>query len=184
MHDSNDIHHSAMREPQVIAINYIEKTFNQIIKNIHIRPCGHPSIVLKRIAHVKSPGSDNGWKVADRQTKISFPGKNKDEAWRFGKFRTLFEARKLTLPRSVRWQAFIRDLHCAQDWPSRHKAVPFTNQTCCTILRNLRDIYYRDPELFRSQSVVDRYVDVVAYTCGVTRIDLNVVGTSMLYDRR
>lgn len=83
MHDSNDIHHSAMREPQVMAVNYIEKTFNQIIKDIHIRPCGHPSIVLKRIAHVKSPGSDNSWEVADRQTKITFPGKNKDEAWRF-----------------------------------------------------------------------------------------------------
>jgi DNA topoisomerase VI subunit A len=38
-----------------------------------------------------------------------------------------------------------------------------------------RDIYYRDPELFRSQTFVDRYVDMIAYTCGVTRFDLNVV---------
>jgi meiotic recombination protein SPO11 len=43
-----------------------------------------------------------------------------------------------------------------------------------------RDIYYRDPELFRSQTFVDRYVDMIAYTCGVTRFDLNVVSLLVL----
>jgi hypothetical protein len=44
-----------------------------------------------------------------------------------------------------------------------------------------RDIYYRDPSLFRNQETVDRYVDDIAHTCGVTRRDLNIVsltGTS------
>jgi meiotic recombination protein SPO11 len=37
-------------------------------------------------------------------------------------------------------------------------------------------MYYRDPELFMRQAVVDRYVDDIAYTFGVCRDALNVVG--------
>ena len=39
----------------------------------------------------------------------------------------------------------------------------------------LRDIYYRDPNLFVNQTVVDRHVDRIARTFGVARADLNVV---------
>jgi len=39
----------------------------------------------------------------------------------------------------------------------------------------VRDIYYREPELFLKQSVVNRYVDDIAYTLGVDRDALNVV---------
>ena len=39
-----------------------------------------------------------------------------------------------------------------------------------------RDVYYRDPELFMKQAVVDRYVDDIAYTLGIDRDSLNVVG--------
>ena len=38
-----------------------------------------------------------------------------------------------------------------------------------------RRIYYQDPALFKSQNVVDKYVDIFAYTFGVQRSDLNVV---------
>lgn len=38
-----------------------------------------------------------------------------------------------------------------------------------------RDIYYRDPELFIKQTVVNRYVDDIAYTLGVDRDALNIV---------
>ena len=37
------------------------------------------------------------------------------------------------------------------------------------------DIYYRHPDLFVKQPVVDRYVDDLACTFGVTRAQLNVV---------
>lgn len=40
-----------------------------------------------------------------------------------------------------------------------------------------RNIYYKDPALFRSQNVVDRYIDIVAYTLGVQRAALNVVSS-------
>ena len=76
-----------LREAQAKVVNYIEGTFIKITEDIQIRPCGRPSIVLKRITDVKSrEESDNsleGFEIADREIKISFPGKNKDEAWRF-----------------------------------------------------------------------------------------------------
>ena len=37
-------------------------------------------------------------------------------------------------------------------------------------------MFYKDPLLFKKQAVVDRYVDILAYTFGVQRADLNVVG--------
>lgn len=40
-----------------------------------------------------------------------------------------------------------------------------------------RNIFYKDPVLFKSQSVVDRYIDIVAYTLGVQRAALNVVSS-------
>lgn len=41
-----------------------------------------------------------------------------------------------------------------------------------------RDIYYRDPALFGRQSHVDRYVDSIAYTFGVTRSALHVTAAA------
>jgi meiotic recombination protein SPO11 len=38
-----------------------------------------------------------------------------------------------------------------------------------------RDLYYRDPNLFRSQHTVDRYIDDIARSFGVPRSLLNVV---------
>jgi len=43
-----------------------------------------------------------------------------------------------------------------------------------------RDMYYRDPELFVKQAVVDRYVDDIAYTLGIERDALNVVSVTFL----
>ncbi|RKF57914.1 Meiotic recombination protein SPO11 [Golovinomyces cichoracearum] len=38
-----------------------------------------------------------------------------------------------------------------------------------------RDVYYKEPELFKHQSVVDRYLNDIAFTFGVERDALNVV---------
>ena len=45
-----------------------------------------------------------------------------------------------------------------------------------------RDIYYRHPDLFVKQSVVDRYVDDLACTFGISRSQLNVVRRFLLRD--
>ncbi|KAK4235910.1 Spo11/DNA topoisomerase VI subunit A [Achaetomium macrosporum] len=41
-----------------------------------------------------------------------------------------------------------------------------------------RNIYYQDPDLFRSQSAVDDMVDNLAFTLGVGREDLNIVAAA------
>ncbi|KAF2789689.1 DNA topoisomerase IV, alpha subunit [Melanomma pulvis-pyrius CBS 109.77] len=41
-----------------------------------------------------------------------------------------------------------------------------------------RDMYYRHPDLFMKQSVVDRYVDDVACTLGISRSSLNVTAAA------
>jgi len=46
---------------------------------------------------------------------------------------------------------------------------------CPDINVSFRDIYYKDPALFLKQSVVDRYVDDIAFTFNVPRSALSVV---------
>lgn len=47
-------------------------------------------------------------------------------------------------------------------------------QMAGAVLTVCRDMYYRDPALFNSQTTVDRYVDDIAFTFGVPRSALNV----------
>lgn len=51
-----------------------------------------------------------------------------------------------------------------------------TMLTFISFLANAREIYYRDPELFQNQNVVNRYLDDLAFSFGVRRASLNVVG--------
>lgn len=43
---------------------------------------------------------------------------------------------------------------------------------------SFRNIYYKDPSLFKTQAVVDRCVDTLAYAFDVPRAKLNVVSVS------
>lgn len=56
---------------------------------------------------------------------------------------------------------------------SRWDFLPLDSPSCGS-----RDIYYKDPALFQKQSVVDRYVDHLAFSFGVRRVFLNVVSSS------
>ncbi|KFY44396.1 hypothetical protein V495_03483 [Pseudogymnoascus sp. VKM F-4514 (FW-929)] len=46
------------------------------------------------------------------------------------------------------------------------------------IVTTKRDIYYRDPDLFVKQAVVDRYIDDLAFTLNIPRDALNIVATA------
>ncbi|EXJ60626.1 hypothetical protein A1O7_04779 [Cladophialophora yegresii CBS 114405] len=70
-------------------IDYIEATFNAILDEIR-RPSadGKPVLILDRIVSVKPYYDDDDfarlkWHVEAREVRYHFPGKNKDEAWRF-----------------------------------------------------------------------------------------------------
>ncbi|KAK5733773.1 Signal recognition particle [Elasticomyces elasticus] len=95
--------------------------------------------------------------------RICFPGKTAEEAWRFSK-------RACTLDKSVQrltWTAIVLRI-----LELMHEAL----RTGVTISK--RDMYYRDPALFGSQTHVDRYVDDIAFTFNVPRSALNVTAVA------
>jgi hypothetical protein len=87
---------SALCNPQAKVMDYIESTLNKVLEDIQIRPCGRPSIILRRITDVRPPLSSNHLsdelEVTYKDMTISFPGKNKDEAWRFSQSIAAFES--------------------------------------------------------------------------------------------
>jgi meiotic recombination protein SPO11 len=75
--------------PQERVLAYIETTLGHTIQAIQVRPHGRPSVTLKRIRDVKTAVNPFTQQVerqiVDREVTYRFPGKNKDEAWRFGR---------------------------------------------------------------------------------------------------
>lgn len=47
-----------------------------------------------------------------------------------------------------------------------------------------RNVYYQNPQLFKSQAVVDDMVDNLAFTLGVGREDLNIVSQACSHNLR
>jgi hypothetical protein len=121
------------REPLITAANrkvltYIETTFNSILREIQIRPCGKPVIVLRRIVSVR-PYHDKKdlnrlkWQIQDREVSYSFPAKTKDEAWRFGERKGSLSSQMLMVP-SMRRTDSGGDIFSNQRWSHSHQKVP------------------------------------------------------------
>ena len=72
-----------------IVLAFIEETFSKILEELQIRPYGRPCITLRRITALRplteGLGTAFTWNISYRDVIYGFPGKNKDEAWRFGK---------------------------------------------------------------------------------------------------
>ena len=72
-------------------LDYIETSFRVILHEIkHPSGEGKPAIKLNRISSVRPYYDDDDfaclkWRIVSRQVAYHFPGKNRDEAWRFGK---------------------------------------------------------------------------------------------------
>ncbi|KAL8689390.1 MAG: hypothetical protein Q9218_004927 [Villophora microphyllina] len=97
------------------------------------------------------------------QYQLSFPGKTPQEAWRFstaGLAETV--CRRTTAMLTCHPAVVLRILELV------HEAL------VNNVVVSKRNIYYKDPELFKSQKVVDRYVDILSYTFGIQRHGLNV----------
>ena len=135
---------------QVSVVEYIESTFSTILSEIQKQPFGHPQITLRRImaldAHEDIDSLITSFEIKHRTVTYGFPGKTKDEAWRF-----------TCLAR------ILSEIHAAV--------------LSGTVLTK-REIYYRDPDLYKKQQTVDAYIDDIAYTCGVFRACLNVTAAA------
>ena len=80
---------SALNNARQRVLTFIEHTLGNIIRDIQIRPCGSPTIVLKRIVDVQTRINPTTHElerhIVDREVTYRFPAKHKEEAWRFGK---------------------------------------------------------------------------------------------------
>ena len=135
---------------QVSVVEYIEGTFSTILSEIQKEPFGHPCFTLRRItaldAHEDIDSLTTSFEIKHRTVTYYFPGKTKDEAWRF-----------TCLAR------ILSEIHGA-----------ILSGTVLT----KREIYYRDPDLYKKQQTVDAYIDDIAYTCGGFRACLNVTAAA------
>ncbi|KAK4501379.1 hypothetical protein PRZ48_007188 [Zasmidium cellare] len=139
----------------------IEACFEQIVDDL-LNEKDEVSITLKTR---KRTGSARDGQSTTPERRICFPGKTAEEAWRFCKFsQELSDVKHEIDNLSVAVVLRILEL--------MHEATR-TN----TVLSK-RDIFYRDPALFGKQAHVDRYVDDIAFTFGVTRSSLNVTAAA------
>lgn len=65
---------------------FIQNAFLAILSEIEKRPVGNPKITLRRI--VGEPSNQNRH-ITEREATYCWPGKNRDEGWRFGIIETL-----------------------------------------------------------------------------------------------
>ncbi|KAL9580489.1 MAG: hypothetical protein Q9212_004468 [Teloschistes hypoglaucus] len=99
--------------------------------------------------------------------QLSFPGNTPQEAWRFSTAELAKTVRRRTAAMlTCRPAVVLRILELI------HEAL------VDNVVVSKRNIYYKDPELFKSQKVVDRYVDILSYTFGIQRQALNVTATA------
>lgn len=157
-------------------LSYIDGTIRNIYDQLQTKPYGKPSITLKRIAKLKPQQSEDGelrWEIESREVTYSFPGKNKDEAWRFSE--AFAQIGVFADQTSVLASHSGRDPWCYPPKYHCNKEVCYFSVPVVLPLTYGRDIFYRDPELFGKQDTVDRYIEDIAHTCGVQRIDLHVV---------
>ncbi|RDW78381.1 hypothetical protein BP5796_06233 [Coleophoma crateriformis] len=107
---------------------------------------------------------------------ITFPSKKPQEAWKFTALLRILELAHEALVNGV-----VTTKRCCHQCRNR-AFVPVTDILMWQVGRVAdcisRDMFYRDPDLFIKQAVVDRYIDDIAYTLGVNRDALNVVAAA------
>jgi hypothetical protein len=73
-------HHPMLSMQSQAPAAYIEQTLLRILTEIEKRPSGHPKVVLRRIVRDRSTSQH----VTEREITYCWPGRNREEAWRFG----------------------------------------------------------------------------------------------------
>ncbi len=174
-------------DPEII--QKVEAVVQQIVRSlqqeegkvwISLRSRKRPGTSPSAQSSSRSPAQD--------QYKLSFPGETPEEAWRFStaglveavcsrtsSMLTCSPAVVLRILELIH-EALVNDAVVSKRWANMRQPGGIFAVSMLTVSR-CRNIYYKDPELFRSQKVVDRYVDILSHTFGIQRAALNVVST-------
>jgi hypothetical protein len=86
-------HHPMLSMQSQAPAAYIEETLLSILIEIEKRPSGHPKVVLRRIVRDRSTSQQ----VTEREITYCWPGRNREEAWRFGNAALDFFKRRCVL---------------------------------------------------------------------------------------
>ncbi|KAL8950224.1 MAG: hypothetical protein Q9222_003731 [Ikaeria aurantiellina] len=151
IYPSETISRRRVADPEVI--RKVEELVDQIISSLHQHE-GNISIALKtKKSSNVSPTSRSPVRSMNTQYKLSFPGNTPQEAWRFSRAELKEKVCSRTMSMLICSPAVVlRILELI------HEAL--VND----IIVSKRNIYYQDVELFKSQKVVDRYVEILSYT--------------------
>ena len=119
-------------------------------------------------------------------TNVSFPAKTPQEEWRFSMQASISRGLAIAESMSSCTASYPR-AHTRSVVQQCHRLEEARLSFCSSIPTSTdawlcRNIYYKDPALFKSQTVVNRYVDILAYTFGVQRADLNVVSLDVAHN--
>ncbi len=171
-------------------ITKIEKVFESITDGL-LHNNDELSISVKIKQSYAASGSLDGNSVepTTETRKVNFPGRTANEAWRFSMACIIGIRNLLTRSTAVLFrilelihEALISNVIVSKRYSiSRFWRFSFHFETSFRglIPVSFRNIYYKDPSLFKTQAVVDRCVDSLAYTFDVPRAKLNVVSASV-----
>ncbi|KAL8681364.1 MAG: hypothetical protein Q9186_002507 [Xanthomendoza sp. 1 TL-2023] len=145
-------------------IRKVKNVVQQILHSLQQQDESIPITLKTRKRPGTSLSTHSNSPSTDAQYKLFFPGNTPKKAWRF----SMADLAETVCSRTSSM------LTCSPAVVLRileliHEAL------INNVVVSKRYIYYKDPELFKSQRVVDRYVDILSYTFGVQRAALNVV---------
>lgn len=166
----------------------IEAVFEDIVDSLSSEE--NPRVPSKDIfiplRNNDTPSHSNA-EPADDFRFVSFPARGRPrEAWRFSTTRLRgfgFNGADASPAVLIRILDLIHEALCDNVIISkRFASILLSPPTQAQHSLNLRcrNIYYKDPALFKTQLTVDYYVDIIAYTFGVSRLALNVVSSQGL----
>lgn len=177
------------RLPDPAVVHQVQTIISQIINSLQ-KQDDDISVSLRTKRPSIGSSSQSSTRPSNDFYKLSFPGSTPEEAWRFST--AALAARVCSRTSSMltcspavvlRILELVHEALVTKMLISKRFTQTSTESTLWIklMIRHYRNIYYKDPELFKSQTVVDRYVDIIAYTLGVQRAALNVVSLSLFH---
>ncbi|RKF78001.1 Meiotic recombination protein SPO11 [Golovinomyces cichoracearum] len=168
-----DIEQHRIGQPQSqagLVITKIEHIFETIADCI-LEKKKELVIQLKTKSKAKETNENLNIEIPEEKIRnVTFPSRKPREAWRFAVLLRILELSHEALVTGI-----VITKRFLSQFPNNRVLVetqsPRSNEVN-------RDVYYKEPELFKHQSVVDRYLNDIAFTFGVERDALNVVAAA------
>lgn len=148
-------------------LNFIEATFDNIIAGLEVErpPFGEVAVHLMRITRSKSRAKRHDRSGVELKASSSSSSSDDESSTKIRSRQVRYSWPGDTAEEAERFAYLLAILG------------EIRSAILSGVVVTKRDIYYHQPELFGKQEVVDRWIDDIAFTCGVTRKDLMVTAS-------